>query len=522
MARIVSVWLKRWPIARFLRQLPSGVPTAPIVDPARMLALHAPATGGPVLTAVNAAAEAVGLVIGDRLADARSRESELQCFPADLAADRAALRQLALWATRYTPTTALWADSSTPDGFFLEIVGSAHLFCGEEALAFDLGERLRTFGLDPQIAIADTPGAAFAVSRHGQQALVVIPPRQQRDAIALLPVAALRLPVDDCATLFRLGFKRVADLIGKPRAPLTARFGALLPLRLDQALGHAAEAIKPQLPPPAYQTRLRFAEPILLQEHLVVATTALLEKLVPDLERDTVALRKIALSFFRIDGGVQSLTLGLASASRDVRHITSLVRLRLERLAESLDAGFGFDAATLDGLAVEKVKTVQPKLAVQARALSEAEYRARLVDVLSQRLGARNVRQLAPRASHIPERANVAQPALQSAPPVWTPPPRRGPRPPFLLPRAEPAEVVSGVPDHTPAWFRWRGVVHRVQVAEGPERIGAEWWQQPGPIPTRDYYVVEDDAGRRFWLYRDGLYAREAAAPSWYVHGLMP
>lgn len=486
-----------------------------------MLALHAPASGGARLTAVNRAAEAVGLVIGDRLADARARESELQCHPADLAADRAALRKLALWATRYTPTTALWADGEAPDGFFLETMGSAHLFGGEEALARDLGNRLRGFGLHPQIAVADTPGAAYAVSRYDKKRLVIVPPRQQRDSIAPLPVAALRLPADDCATLFRLGFKRIGDLIGKPRAPLTARFGALLPLRLDQALGHAGEAIRPQLPPPAYQARLRFNEPILLRDHLIVATTALLEKLMPDLERDGVALRKIALRFFRVDGGVQSLTLGLASPSRDARHITALVRLRLERLADGLDAGFGFDAATLDGLAVERVKTAQPALAVQTRALTEADHRARLIDVLSQRLGAGNVRHLAPRASHIPEGAALAAPALHGAAPAWLPSPRRGPRPPFLLPRAEPAEVVAGVPDHPPAQFRWRGMLHRVAAAEGPERIAAEWWLRPANPATRDYYAVEDDAGRRFWLYRDGLYAHHADAPRWYVHGLL-
>lgn len=516
MARIVSVWLQRWPIARFLRHPPAGA----AVERNRLLALYAPASGGPVLTAVNAAAEEVGLAIGDRLADARSRESLLQCFPADFAADRAALRKLALWATRYTPTTALWADGEAPDGFFLEIAGSAHLFGGEDALAQDLAQRLRGFGLEPCIAVADTAGAAYAMSRYGKKALAVIRPKQQRDAIAPLPVAALRLPADDCATLFRLGFKRVGDLVGKPRAPLTARFGALLPLRLDQALGHVSEAIAPQAPPVRYHAGLRFAEPILLQDHLLVATTALLDRLVPDLERDAVGLRKLRLRFFRVDGGVQSLTMGLASVGRDPKHITGLVRLRLEKLAESLDAGFGFDAAHLDALSVERMDTVQPMLATRAAVFTDGEQRARLVDVLSQRLGASSVNHLAPRASHVPERAALPLPALHGAPPAWAKPPQRGPRPSFLLRRAEPAEVMAVVPDAPPVQFRWRGMLHRVAQAEGPERLGAEWWRLGEEHRTRDYYVVEDDAGRRFWLYRDGLYERENLQPQWFVHGL--
>jgi protein ImuB len=47
-----------------------------------------------------------------------------------------------------------------------------------------------------------------------------------------------------------------------------------------------------------------------------------------------------------------------------------------------------------------------------------------------------------------------------------------------------------------------------------------EWWRNQNPQPTRDYFRVEDEAGERFWLYRDGLYGREPFAPRWYVHGL--
>jgi len=35
---------------------------------------------------------------------------------------------------------------------------------------------------------------------------------------------------------------------------------------------------------------------------------------------------------------------------------------------------------------------------------------------------------------------------------------------------------------------------------------------------TRDYFVAEDDGGRRFWLFREGLYV-EGVQPSWFLHG---
>jgi protein ImuB len=60
--------------------------------------------------------------------------------------------------------------------------------------------------------------------------------------------------------------------------------------------------------------------------------------------------------------------------------------------------------------------------------------------------------------------------------------------------------------------------MHDVAHAQGPERIACEWWRKREP--TRDYYLVEDGNGRRFWLYRAGLYGRETSSPRWFVHGL--
>jgi len=36
---------------------------------------------------------------------------------------------------------------------------------------------------------------------------------------------------------------------------------------------------------------------------------------------------------------------------------------------------------------------------------------------------------------------------------------------------------------------------------------------------TRDYYRVEDARGRRYWIFRHGLY-EEKTQPKWYLHGL--
>src|SRR3954463_1757865 len=165
MPRILSVWLERWPIRRFLlaqdRNPPSGAP----VNPAKAFVLSIDASGGPRIAALNEAAEAQGVAAGEGLADARAKAATLRIRALDAAADAAALRRLALWATRYTPAVAPWIEENGADGLFLDVAGSAHLFGGEEKLVADLAERLACFGLPARLAIAATPGAAWALAR---------------------------------------------------------------------------------------------------------------------------------------------------------------------------------------------------------------------------------------------------------------------------------------------------------------------------------------------------------------------
>ena len=78
----------------------------------------------------------------------------------------------------------------------------------------------------------------------------------------------------------------------------------------------------------------------------------------------------------------------------------------------------------------------------------------------------------------------------------------------------------SPPPDGPPLKFRWRRVIHDVVAYEGPERIAPEWWRSAAPGLTRDYFRVEDKNGRRFWLYREGIYVSETQNPRWFVQGL--
>src|SRR5579863_1046632 len=182
MSRIVSVWLPRWPILRMLAAQAKKPADKPIA-PDEPFVLTVAGSGGPRIAALNEAAEAAGLAPGEPLADARAKAGFLQVRAVDAAADDAALRRLALWATRYTPTASPWNEDNGADGFFLDIAGSAHLFGGEEKLLADLAARLRkNFGLPARLAVADTPGAAWALSHFHKTPACVLPSGQEATA----------------------------------------------------------------------------------------------------------------------------------------------------------------------------------------------------------------------------------------------------------------------------------------------------------------------------------------------------
>jgi protein ImuB len=162
---------------------------------------------------------------------------------------------------------------------------------------------------------------------------------------------------------------------------------------------------------------------------------------------------------------------------------------------------------------------------------------AKLVDRLGGRLGEHAVSRLVARDAHVPERASARRPMGQepaaSAP--WAPLQEEGAppsRPILILERPEPIQTLAALPDGPPLRFRWRRALHDVARVEGPERIAPPWWGEGGgwaraQALTRDYFRAEDRQGRRFWLYREGLFGAEiapgnapSAPPRWFLHGL--
>ncbi len=495
------------------------------------------------VAALDHAALALGLAPGLTLADARARVPELLVFDHDPGTDAALLDWLAEACDRYTPMVAVDA----PAGLVLDITGCTHLFerpqgeekgfhakarrreegCAPRAfasshetnlpdavppearLATDLAARLQNIGFTVRTALAETPDAALALARFGGS------------DVLCLPVEALRVGGDTHVALRRAGLKKIADLSKLPPAPLAARFGSALPVLLDRLLGHADVRIVPRRTLPDIETEARFAEPVARTDDVLATVARLIGEAAIALSERGMGGRAFGVALYRSDGHVARLSVETAQPVRDPKVLDRLFRERIDALADPLDPGFGYDLIRLHVFATEAMAPEQLRL--DGGRLADAELAA-LIDRISVRLGRGRVRRFAAVDTHIPEQSALELPVAAARPPGRWPAPEPGEpplRPIHLFDPPHRIDVTAEVPDGPPRRFKWRRTLHEVSKAEGPERIAAEWWMRRDNAGlTRDYYRVEDVRGRRFWLFRHGLYGAEKAHPDWYLHGL--
>jgi protein ImuB len=476
------------------------------------------------ISALDDAAAHLGLEIGLPLANARAICPQLRVFDADEAADAKILNDIAGWCDRFTPLVAL----DPPHGLFLDITGCAHLFGGETALMQMVCGALTRHGFAVSAAVAGTSVCARTMTRHVHGRIVG--DGEEADAVRPLPVFALG--AEDAITrgLRRAGLKTIGDVACRARHEITARFGADFTALLEQALGQGDAPISPRKPLPDYFVEKRFAEPVVTEGVISATLSRLAEMLIAAMAQQAKGARRLEAHFFRTDGAVRAIMVDTGQPVTRSGVIDRLFRERLDALSDPLDPGFGFDLVRLSASRTEIVMQQQRDLDANVHDNDEL---AALIDRIAARIGGRRVVVHLPQETHIPERAEVAAPAQHhlaaAALAVW--PARVEGEPPLrplrLFERPEQIKVIAQVPDGPPARFVWRRATHAVVRAEGPERVAMEWWRSQGEMLTRDYFRVEDEAGLRFWLYRDGLYDREIvqregnAVPSiWFMHGL--
>ncbi len=568
MRRVISIWFPTFPTDRIRRiaSREAGVPLTAITTPLVTVARDG---NRRTLAAVDVVASGLGLCAGMKLAQAQALVPDLAVHEHDPDGDAATLLRLAGWCLRYAPLAA----TDPPDGLWVDVTGSAHLHGGEARLLHDLVRRLTRSrptnpdpapspectpkrdqsnrplppselpheGLATRIAIADTPAVAHAMARFGGQPICVVPPGAA--ILDNLPIEALRLPPDVAASLRRMGFDRIGPLAAAARAPLVRRFGSRLATRLDQASGKLFEPIEPVVPPGLIQARLSFVEPLLTAEAFATVIARLTVQVCAEMERAGSGAHRLDLWFERVDGTAQAVRVGSVRPTRDARHWGRMLDERLERV----DPGLGVEAMRLVATATDALSFTQmsaplaaaaPRTSASLASACLAEDRlpapatetsqmdisplvdiAPLVDRLINRLGEQRVYRLEPTQSDVPERSVRRVAALSTGTGAsW---PADLPRPIRLLSPPQPVDAMTLRPDHPPVAFTWRRVRHRVRHADGPERIAGEWWKRDGEMHSvRDYYQVEVEDGRRFWLFRRGESGdTEIGDTRWFLHG---
>lgn len=537
--RILSLWFPRLAAERLLRQRRDTLPMP--------FAVVGDQNGAQVLVSLCGLAEAAGLRQGQPLRDATAMVPGLLTATADPLAEADFLTRLRRWAGKFSP----WVAEEAPDALVIDLTGCAHLFGGEAALLAQAEQDCADLGLTVRAGVADTRGAAWALARFAgararphrngdaiaQEARatrsraakrrvegapvavaqgVIAPPGQMRQALADLPLAALRLAPSVVESLHRLGLRRVRDVIDLPRAAFARRFGADSLRRLDQALGLESEPVAPARAPLHFATRLTFPDPIGLTEDITQGLDRILPPLCVKLRAQARGARRLRLEAYRSDGRVERLDIGLARPTDDAHAIRPLILLKLDKI----DPGFGIDCLRLEALETEPLHPVQHRGQIAASAAAEDRNApthaiSDLIGRLGARLGTEAVTRLHPSESHIPEKSAQTLTAAWSVPHPEPWPQPRTPRP-ILLWSPEPVQAPD---DPTPpAQFRWRRRDLTTRVAAGPERIAPEWWfddahWRNGP---RDYWRVEVGEGERLWLY----YAHGADIPGgWFCHG---
>jgi len=493
--RYVSIWFRHLNTDWFSLRQPQ-LRNVPFV-------LRTPSHGRMIITATNAVAEANGINTGMVLADARAVVPELEVLDDIPDLSEKLLKRIAEWCIRFTPVVAI----DLPDGLLLDVTGCSHLWGGDENYVSDIIKKLKTRGYDVRVAMTDTIGAAWAVARFSKEPLVIAS-NKHIDALMSLPPQALRLEADVVDRLHKLGLHQIRQFIKMPCASLRRRFGQHFLMRLDMALGQQIETIQPVQPIEPYQERLPCLEPIVTATGIEIALRQLLETLCLRLMQEQKGLRTAIFKGYRIDGKIEQVDIGTSRPSHNVKHLFKLFEIKLP----TIEPDMGIELFVLEAPKVEDHLPMQEKMWEGSVGLEDMRL-SELIDRLANKVGIQTIHRYLPDEHYWPERSFKQSTSLQEkSTTVWR---KDKLRPLQILRHPERIDVTAPIPDYPPMVFRYKGKVHHIVKADGPERIEQEWWLQQGQ--HRDYYRVEDEEGHRYWLFRLGHYHDETY--QWFIHG---
>lgn len=495
-SRFVAIWF------RFLRTDWFQKKQSSLKGTAFVLAV--PDHGRMVITEASYAANARGIMKGMVVSDAKVLFPSLQVINDVQCLNQKLLKSIAQWFIRFSPVAAI----DMPDGIILDATGCTHLWGGEENYLKDIINKLKSFGYHIRAAMADTIGTAWAVARYGK-IKAIIKSGEHANALMPLPPISLRLQQEANEKLLKLGLTEVGSFMFMQASVLRRRFGADLLSKLNQALGTKEEYIEPVVPVSAFTERLPCLELIQTKEGIEIALQQLLEKLCKRLNLEGKGLRELKFTAYRVDNKTTSIGITTNHASYNPKHLFKLIEYRISLL----EPGSGIELFIIEALKVEKVVAIQQTI-FTAKGNSESREIAELLDNLENKFGNNIVHRYLPSEHHWPERSvKLATSVKEQSVKGW---PVNKLRPIQLLPRPIPIQVTAPIPDYPPMNFRYNRQLYIIAKANACERIEPEWWIEGGL--HRDYYIVEDKDGKRYWIYRLGHYNDEEK-PLWFIHG---
>jgi protein ImuB len=495
----MCLWLPNWPVQRHVSEQPE------LVD--RALLLYAVSKGKPAVTACSDGAAAKGVVPGMPLAEARALwpagDPSVSIVPHDAEADRRALVGWAYFAQRYSPRVWL-EDIEHPNCLLLDLTGCAHHFGGEKALADRAMCDLRSCGLTARVAVADTVGAAWAFAHAARPGLVIIPPGKHRDLLGRLDLALLRLPHAVVRQFHVFDIRSIQQLMNLPRAEVVVRFGQDVLLRLDQALGDVPEVVRPERFVEPVAACWEFEDSTALRWILEKVLEHLLQQMLDRIAPQQLGIERLICELRMTNRERSSFTVGLLQPSDSLRHLMDLTGLQLEKLQLPAEV----DQLKLRARVAPRTWR-QGHIFEADRRNTREEFQA-LIERLSNRVGEKSVLRAYLRPEVQPELSFGYSPWLASRIPDQPSRSSGALSRPVDLPRS-PAPVQVEI-DGRPTRMVWRERSYIVVQSWGPERIETGWWR--GRDVRRDYYRIEVEGGRRFWLFQDLVKGR------WYLHGV--
>ncbi|MBC7903798.1 MAG: DNA polymerase Y family protein [Gemmatimonadaceae bacterium] len=468
------------------------------------LVIAAPEHGRMVITAANSRAQQEGIENGMVLADARALYPLLEVCEQKPGLTSALLKKLAQFCIRFTPSAAI----DLPDGLLLDATGCAHLWGGEEKYLEEISKRFSAMGYQSRVAMSDTIGTSWGIARYAQSGFLVAPGKHH-EAILSLPPEALRPENETAQRLHKLGLRKISQFIHMPRTALRRRFGQIFLQKIDQCLGFEDEIIIPVDPVADYQERLPCLEPISTHTGIEIAMDTLLSTMCTRLAKEELGIRQLAFICHRVDNKVQEISISTGHPSNNKKHLFRLLETKINEIEPAL----GIEIFILEASIVEKTQQQQEKIWEQACGLENNQLNE-LIDRMAIRVGTGHIYRYVPDEHYWPERSLRQTASLQEKSSAeWS---IQNPRPIRLLLNPESIEVTAPIPDYPPMLFRYKGRLHKIIRADGPERIEQEWWIEEGR--HRDYYQVEDENGDRYWLFRSGHYDLQNTY-KWFIHG---